>query len=80
MDTMTEVEQAQERALEVKLILRRLIDQVAAAEVEAADTSWVDEKTDLINNALHNVQWRCSKLAYDIGHAGETLLTKREAE
>jgi ribose 1,5-bisphosphokinase PhnN len=80
MDTMTESERAQERAREVKLILRRLIAEVEAAEVDAADTTWPEEKTSLIESALNDVQWRCSNLAYDIGYAGGTLLTKREAE
>lgn len=82
MDTMTEVEQVQERALEVKLILRQLIDQVVAAEVEAADTNWQDEKESLILGALSTVSSRCANLHYGLNRydKSETLLTKREAE
>lgn len=80
MDTMTASERAQQRAHEVKLILRRLIDQVEAAEVDAADTTHDEEKSSLIESALSGVSWRCSNLAYDLGYAGGTLLTKQEAE
>jgi len=77
---MTESEQAQKRAEEVKLILRRLITEVEAAEEQAADTNWGDEKADIISGALSSVSWRLSNLAYDLGHSGETLLNKQEQE
>lgn len=80
MDTMSESERAQERAHEVKLILRRLIAKVEAAEVEAADTTWDEEKASIINDALSSVSWRCSNLGYDLGYSSGTLLNKQEAE
>lgn len=76
----TDENQTSTRANEVKLILSRLIAQVEAAEVEAADTSWQHEKDDLLNKALNSVQWRLSNLAYDLSHSGKTLLNKRETE
>lgn len=80
MDTMTEGEIAQKRANEVKFILRRLIDQVEAAEAEAADTPHDEEKGSLIQGALRVVQRRCSNLAYDIVYANGTLLNTQEAK
>lgn len=80
MDIMSESERAQERAHEVKLILRRLIAKVEAAEVEAADTTWDEEKASIINDALSSVSWRCSNLGYDLGYSSGTLLNKQEAE
>lgn len=82
MSATTEIEQVQERALEVKLILRRLIAEVEAAEVEAADTNWLDEKESIIQGAFNDVSSRCNKLWYDLTRhdTSETLLTKREAE
>ena len=80
MNTMTESEIAQERAQEVKLILRRLIAEVEAAETDAADTTWDEEKASFLNGALSSVSWRCSNLGYDIGYTSGTLLNKQERE
>ena len=80
MDTMTASERAQQRACEVKLILRQLIDQVGAAEVDAADTPWDEEKSSLIEGALRIVQRRCHNLAYDLVYANGTLLNTQEAK
>jgi hypothetical protein len=80
MDTMTASERAQQRASEVKLILRQLIDQVEAAEVEAADTPWDEEKSSLIENGLRVVQRRCYNLSYDLVYANGTLLNTQEAK
>jgi len=80
MNTMTESERAQERAQEVKLILRRLLVEVQEAEANAAETTWDEEKASFLNEALSIVSWRCSNLGYDIGYTGGTLLKKRESE
>lgn len=80
MDTMTASERAQQRASEVKLILRQLIAEVEAAEVEAADTPWDEEKSSLIENGLRVVQRRCYNLAYGLVYANGTLLNTQEAK
>ena len=80
MNTMTESERAQERAQEVKLILRRLLVEVQEAEANAAETTWDEEKASFLNDALSIVSWRCSNLGYDLGYTGGTLLKKQERE
>lgn len=80
MDTMAESEQMEKRAQEVKLILRRLIAEVEAAEEQAADTDWEEEKAQIICGTLSSVSWRLSNLAYDLGFSGGTLLNKQEQE
>jgi len=80
MDTITESEQVQKRAEEVKLILRRLIAEVEAADEQAADTNWEEEKAQIISETLSSVSWRLSNLAYDLGFSGGTLLNKQEQE
>jgi len=80
MNTMTESERAQERAKEVKLILRRLLVEVEEAEANAAETTWDEEKASFLNEALSIVSWRCSNLGYDLGYTSGNLLKKQERE
>lgn len=68
MTLQTEIIKTTKRADEVKFVLRALIAELEAAEAEAADTTWSDEKKDILESALVSAGNRCLTLAYDLTH------------
>jgi len=68
------------RVDEVRFVLRQLLAQIEAAEAEAADTKWEEEQDSILHGMMSAVSSRCSNLAYEMAHSGDSVLTKRETE
>ncbi len=79
--TRYEIQNLTMRANEVKIVLARLIATIEAAEAEASEVTWEEEKEAALSSALSTVQWRCEKLAYDMRYSDdETVLRLSERE
>jgi hypothetical protein len=80
MTTKTDITKLTKRASEVKLVLSRLIALVEAAEAEAAESTWTEEKTDALVGALSDVCSRCYSLGYELTReSSDTVLTRSDS-
>ena len=57
-------EQLNEQVTQLKQLLTEAVAQLEAAEAEAADTTWVEEKNEAISKAISNVTFRLAGLLY----------------
>lgn len=61
-----EVPQYEQDARIVKQVLTHLIGQIQTAEGDADDTTWAEEKAEILSGALVSVCWVLDNLAYEM--------------